>query len=83
MLEDTSAVNSEEQLLDMERKQLLAVAIKRLDQREQQILNMLYVDELSLKEIAYVYDLSVPRISQIHGKMIVKLKGYMKEAYND
>lgn len=83
MLEDTTAVNSEEKLLDMERKDLLSLAIKRLDQREQQILNMLYVDELSLKEIAYVYDLSVPRISQIHGKMIVKLKGYMKEAYND
>lgn len=83
MLEDTTAVNSEEKLLDIERKELLAVAIKRLDEREQQILNMIYVDELSLKEIAFVYGLSVPRISQIHGKTIVKLKGYMKEAYDD
>lgn len=83
ILEDKQAVQSEELLLEKERKALLAESIKRLGEREQQILQMIYVDELSLKEIAYVYDLSVPRISQIHGKTIVKLKSYMKEAYND
>lgn len=83
VLEDKNAVNSEETLIEIERKEMLAAAIKKLDEREQQILNMLYIEELSLKEIAFVYDLSVPRISQIHGKMIVKLKSHMKEAYND
>lgn len=83
VLEDTTAVNSEEALLEIERKEMLALAIKKLDEREQQILNMLYIEELSLKEIAFIYDLSIPRISQIHGKMIVKLKSHMKEAYND
>lgn len=83
ILEDKEAVQSEELLLEKERKSILAQAVKRLAEREQQILQMIYVDELSLKEIAFVYDLSVPRISQIHGKTIVKLKSYMKEAYND
>ncbi|MDN6625866.1 MAG: hypothetical protein L0K82_01440 [Pisciglobus halotolerans] len=44
---------------------------------------MYYVDELSLKEIASIYNLSVPRISQIHGKILLKLKQYFKETYDD
>ncbi len=42
--------------------------------------NLIYVEELSLKEIAYIFDISVPRVSQIHGKMILKLKNHCKNS---
>lgn len=82
-LEDTQSVSSEEALLEQERHQLLTKNIHVLDKREQTILNLYYVDELSLKEIAYIFDISVPRVSQIHGKIILKLKESMRREYDD
>lgn len=82
-LEDTSYEQTDTALLAAEKKELLTEGIKLLDKREQIILNLYYVDELSLKEIASIYNLSVPRISQIHGKILLKLKQYFKETYDD
>jgi RNA polymerase sigma factor FliA len=52
-------------------------AIEKLSDREKTILSLYYVDELTLKEIAYTLDISIPRVSQIHGKIILKLREYM------
>lgn len=82
-LEDKHETGSEDTLLDKERQQLLTKNVSKLDKREQTILNLYYVEELSLKEIAYIFDISVPRVSQIHGKMILKLKESMRREYDD
>lgn len=83
VLEDPRAVHSEAALLEKERKQLLTKAVRKLNEREQNMLNLYYVEELSLKEIAYIFDVSVPRVSQIHGKILLQIKDYMRRQYDD
>lgn len=74
IIQDNSVESPEEVLLKKERKRLLKEAVEQLDEREQLILNLYYVEELTLREIAYILDISTPRVSQIHGKILIKLK---------
>ncbi len=74
IIQDNSVESPEEVLLKNERKRLLKEAVEQLDEREQLILNLYYVEELTLREIAYILDISTPRVSQIHGKILIKLK---------
>lgn len=61
------------------KKEALRRSIEKLPKREQIILNLYYVEELTLKEIAEVIDVSVPRVSQIHGKILVTLKKIIED----
>lgn len=79
MIEDNKSELPEDVLLKNERKQLLKTAISKLNEREQIILNLYYVEELPLKDIAYTLDISIPRVSQIHGKTLIKLKELLEE----
>ncbi|MDR7869583.1 MAG: FliA/WhiG family RNA polymerase sigma factor [Tissierellaceae bacterium] len=78
VIEDDSIDSPEDILLKNERKQLLKDAISMLNEREQIILNLYYVEELSLKEIAYILGISTPRVSQIHGKILLKLRDILE-----
>ncbi|KRM96854.1 DNA-directed RNA polymerase sigma subunit D [Liquorilactobacillus aquaticus DSM 21051] len=79
MIQDTLAENGEETLLQEERKQALISSIKKLSEREQLVLSLYYEEEATLKEIAAILDISIARVSQIHGKIIIKLKNLIKE----
>lgn len=57
-----------------ENRSLLVQALRQLSLREQQILYAYYEEDLTLKEIAYVMDLSESQISRIHSKAIVRLR---------
>lgn len=70
-------------MLAEEQKEYLHLAIKQLTKREQTILQLYYKEELPLKEIAYVYDISVPRVSQIHGEVLLKLKESIQRAMQE
>lgn len=83
LLPDPYSPQSEDLLLDQEQQEYLRRAIATLSEREQQILQLYYVEQLSLKEIAYVYQISVPRVSQIHGKLILKLRDCLRREYNN
>jgi RNA polymerase sigma factor FliA len=67
-----------------ELKSLLANAIGGLSPKEKLVISLYYYDELTLKEIGEVLDLTESRICQIHTKSILKLrarlKRYMKDA---
>ncbi|MDR3288282.1 MAG: FliA/WhiG family RNA polymerase sigma factor [Peptococcaceae bacterium] len=58
-----------------ERNSILAVTIEKLPQKEQLILSLYYKEELTLKEIAAVMNLSESRISQLHSQAIMHLRG--------
>ncbi|MDR3271362.1 MAG: FliA/WhiG family RNA polymerase sigma factor [Peptococcaceae bacterium] len=58
-----------------ERNQLLAGAIEKLPEKEQLILSLYYQEELTLKEIAAVMNLSESRISQLHSQALMRLRG--------
>ena len=53
--------------------------VEVLAERDQLILQLYYVEELTLKEIAHILDLSIPRISQIHGKILSDLRTFMNK----
>lgn len=78
VIEDDKMESPEDVLLKNERKQMLKDAISKLGEREQLILNLYYVEELSLKEIAYILDISTPRVSQINGKILLKLRDMLE-----
>lgn len=79
LIKDESITSLDERLIDEEKREALVHAINQLKEREQTILNLYYVEELSLKEIAYALDISIPRVSQIHGKVLIKLKGLIED----
>ncbi len=68
----------EESYLDQEFKQVLADGIKTLKEKEQMVVSLYYVEELNMKQIAQVMEVSEPRISQIHANAIRKLKDYIE-----
>ena len=73
-LEDKRGKTPEMTLLEEEESEQLTKAVAMLDQREQTILQLYYVEELTLKEIAYILGISTPRISQLHGRSILRLR---------
>ncbi|GMA51298.1 RNA polymerase sigma factor FliA [Alicyclobacillus contaminans] len=64
-------------------KALLVQALKRLSPKEQQVLYAYYEEELTLKEIAYVMNLSESQISRIHSKAILRLRGMLNRKKAD
>jgi RNA polymerase sigma factor for flagellar operon FliA len=48
--------------------------LQTLKQREQLIIQLYYFEELSLKEISSILNISESRISQIHKKLIIKIR---------
>ncbi|MGA8178492.1 MAG: FliA/WhiG family RNA polymerase sigma factor [Desulfobacterales bacterium] len=59
-------------------KTVIAKALSTLSKKEQLVMSLYYYDELTLKEIANVLDLTESRISQIHSKAIIRLRVKMR-----
>jgi len=55
----------------------LATAVDALPQRERIVLTLYYYEELSMKEIAAVFELTESRISQIHSQLVLRLRGLL------
>lgn len=83
VLEDSAAVKQEESVLLKEKLGVLADAISTLTERNQQILQLIYVEELGMKEIAYILGISKARVSQLHGKALIKLREQLGSDFND
>lgn len=64
----------EDHYLQEEFKQVIVSAINGLKENEQKVISLYYMDELNMKEIAKVMNVSEPRISQIHSNAIQKLR---------
>lgn len=58
-----------------EKKQILADAIARLPEKERLVINLYYYEGLTVKEIAYTLGVSASRVSQLHSKAILRLRG--------
>jgi RNA polymerase sigma factor for flagellar operon FliA len=52
----------------------LAEAIKELPERERLVMSLYYEQELNLKEIGRVLDITESRVCQIHGQALVRLR---------
>lgn len=65
-------------LRDQRLKQSLVAAIKGLPEREQYIMSMYYEQEMNLKEIASVLDITESRVCQLHSQSIARLRAKMR-----
>lgn len=60
-------------------QQALVSTISNLPEREALVLSLYYNDELNLKEIGAVLNVSESRVSQIHSQALVRLKARMQD----
>jgi len=65
-------------LRDHRLRQALVNAIKGLPEREQYIMSMYYEQDMNLKEIAAVLDVTESRVCQLHSQSIARLRAKMR-----
>jgi RNA polymerase sigma factor for flagellar operon FliA len=69
-------------LEDKEMRETLGGAIASLPQRLQIVVQLYFVEELNLAEIAQVIDVSVPRVHQLKAQALDKLKAAVGEHFD-
>jgi RNA polymerase sigma factor for flagellar operon FliA len=62
-------------LEEQEKRYLLAEAVRSLPEKEQLVVSLYYYDELNIKEIAQVLGVTDSRISQLHTRALLRLRG--------
>lgn len=76
---DETQMSPESELIEEKFQEALALAINNLPEREKLILSLYYNEELNLKEIGEIMDLSESRVSQIHSQAASRLRVRLKD----
>ena len=79
LLEDDKATSALEMVEIEESRKVLAASIARLPEKEKMVIYLYYYEGLTLKEIGEVLHLSESRISQLHAKSILRLRGNLNK----
>ena len=74
-LADVDNEDVEQILAKQEMKDLIGTRMSELPEKEQLVLVLYYYEELTLKEIGEILDVTESRVCQIHTKAILRLKG--------
>jgi len=74
-LADGNHEDVEQILAKQEMKELIGTRMAELPEKEQLVLVLYYYEELTLKEIGEILDVTESRVCQIHTKAILRLKG--------
>ncbi len=74
LIQDHAARSPESEAAAIERQEKLVQAILDLADQQQKVLNLYYYEELTLKEIGAVLEVSESRICQIHGAALKQLR---------
>ena len=69
----------EAHMMEQELHGRLVEALHSLKENEQMVVSLYYVDELNMKEIARILEVSEPRISQIHANALRKMRLFLKK----
>ena len=72
---EPEAQNSDEELRD-----LLRSGIEKLPERERLMMSLYYVEELNIREIAAVLEVTEGRVSQLHGQALARLRSQLGQA---
>jgi RNA polymerase sigma factor for flagellar operon FliA len=70
-------IQPEDMLAQEELKVMLEEALQLLTEKERKVILMYYYEELTLKEISLVLEVSESRVSQLHTKAIIKMRQRM------
>ena len=74
-------ITPEDNISKEELKKVLSEALKQLTEKEQKVILLYYYEDLTLKEIARVLEVSESRVSQLHTRALMKLKKTMGPYY--
>ncbi|MGZ5359522.1 MAG: RNA polymerase sigma factor WhiG [Solirubrobacterales bacterium] len=77
-IEDESAPDPQAALDTSEVRDLLQEAIQDLPEREQLVIALYYFENLTLREIGEVLGVTESRVSQLHSKAVLRLRGRLK-----
>ncbi|HAA75816.1 TPA: RNA polymerase sigma factor WhiG [Candidatus Latescibacteria bacterium] len=81
LLDTLQSQDKSDALTDLEREEmrnLLVDSIGLLTEQERLVIALYYYEELTLKEIGQVMELSESRVSQIHTKAVLSLRGKLR-----
>jgi RNA polymerase sigma factor for flagellar operon FliA len=62
---------------DLQRRELIEFLTKGLSKKEKLIMILYYYEELTMREIGQIIDLSESRVCQIHSKIVMRLKSQL------
>jgi RNA polymerase sigma factor for flagellar operon FliA len=79
MTSSTTAPNPSHVAESKERQVILVETILELPEQQQKVLNLYYYEELTLKEIGAVLEVSESRVSQIHTAAMKRLRKVVRE----
>lgn len=71
----------EDEVLKSKLTERLAGEIDKLSEKERQVVSLYYYEELTMKEVAEVMEITESRVSQIHTATMQKLKRRLKDLY--
>ena len=77
LVRDEGAADPTERAEWKDRERILAEAVEALPERERTVLTFFYYDGMTPKEIAAVLGVSVSRISQLHSRAVLRLRGHL------
>ncbi|MFT5081668.1 MAG: RNA polymerase sigma factor for flagellar operon FliA [Planctomycetota bacterium] len=77
LVEDPRCQSPESSVEWDETRVLLTSAIQSLPEREQSVITLYYAEDLLLKEIADILEVTESRVSQIHSRALYRLNTYM------
>lgn len=83
MLPETPEDGPETVLEGDQFREALARAITTLPERERLVLSLYYDDELNLREIGEVLEVSESRVCQIHGQAVLRIRARLDEWFNN
>lgn len=64
-------------------KQMVAECINDLPEKQRLVLSLYYYEDLNLKEIGRVLDVTESRVSQLHTQAILRLKGKLRNHWDE
>lgn len=80
-IEDKMTKTPEQEYLEDELGEILKESIDELKEKDKLILNLYYYEELTLKEIGNVLDISESRVCQIHSRALRNLRSIIKKKF--
>lgn len=76
-----ASVSPEDEVLKAGLIERLGEEIDKLSEKEKHVVSLYYYEELTMKEIAEVMELTESRVSQIHSAVMQKLRRRLKDLY--
>ncbi len=73
LIADPEAVNPDVQVISDETRSILAEVIKSLPEKESIVISLYYYEEMTMKEIGEVLNLTESRVCQLHSKALLSM----------